>query len=129
MILPMSMYVLIWFSVYISYRVQIKQINESLERRRSGKDRYRPFILSEQPSVAVRDPIFFSRLADCSAILEEVLFMDMRKMIPVIAMIGVLVMFIWGYLEGTFAHSWLAVMAAGIVIVAVSIIGKGKQGS
>ncbi len=53
--------------------------------------------------------------------------MDMRKMIPVIAMIGVLVMLIWGYLD-TFEHSWLAIMAAGIVIVAVSIYEKDRQG-
>lgn len=37
MILPVCIYVLIWFSVYMSYRIQIRQINESLERRRSGK--------------------------------------------------------------------------------------------
>ena len=30
-------YAVIWFSVYISYRIQIQQINESLERKRSGK--------------------------------------------------------------------------------------------
>ena len=30
-------YVMIWFSVYMSYRIQIQKINEALERRNSGK--------------------------------------------------------------------------------------------
>lgn len=30
-------YVVIWFSVYMSYRIQIQKINEALERRNSGK--------------------------------------------------------------------------------------------
>ena len=50
----------------------------------------------------------------------------MRKMIPVIAMIGVLVMLIWGYLD-TFEHSWLAMLVVGIVIVAISIYEKDRQ--
>ncbi len=31
-------YVMIWFSVYMSYRIQIQKINEALERRNSGKE-------------------------------------------------------------------------------------------
>jgi len=50
----------------------------------------------------------------------------MRKMIPVAAMIGVLIFFIWGYLD-TFEHSWLTFIGAGIVIVAISIIGKDRE--
>ncbi len=50
----------------------------------------------------------------------------MRKMIPVVAMIGVLVMLIWGYLD-SFKYSWLAILAAGIVIVAISIYEKDRQ--
>ncbi|MBQ7700926.1 MAG: hypothetical protein IJT54_00830 [Candidatus Methanomethylophilaceae archaeon] len=53
--------------------------------------------------------------------------MDMRKMTPVIAMIGVLIFFIWGYLD-TFEHSWLTFIAVGIIIVAISIIEKDKRG-
>ena len=30
-------YVMVWFSVYMSYRIQIQKINEALERRNSGK--------------------------------------------------------------------------------------------
>ena len=32
------MYLLVWTSVYTSYRIQIQRINESLEKRRSGKN-------------------------------------------------------------------------------------------
>jgi len=53
--------------------------------------------------------------------------MDLRKMIPVIAMIGVFVMLVWGYFD-SFQYSWLAVVAAGIVIVAISIYEKDRQG-
>lgn len=52
--------------------------------------------------------------------------MDMRKMTPVIAMIGVLIFFIWGWLD-TFSHSWLIFIVVGIVIVAISIIEKDKE--
>ena len=42
----------------------------------------------------------------------------------IIAMVSVLVMLIWGYVEGSFEHSWLAVMAAGICMAAISMIRK-----
>jgi len=38
LIIPAAMYAMIWFSVYMSYRAEIRRINESLERRRSGKE-------------------------------------------------------------------------------------------
>ena len=44
----------------------------------------------------------------------------------IISMCAVLVMFIWGYIEGTFAHSWLAVFAGGIVVVIIRMIRKDK---
>lgn len=47
-----------------------------------------------------------------------------KRLIPVIAMISVFIMFIWSYLEGNWNHSWLAVMAGGIVITAISILSK-----
>ncbi len=47
----------------------------------------------------------------------------------IIAMVSVLVMLIWGYVEGSFEHSWLAVMAAGICMAAISMIRKDKRDS
>ena len=50
--------------------------------------------------------------------------MDAKKLIPIIAMVSVLVMFIWSYAAHSWEHSWLAVFAGGIAITAVSILGK-----
>ena len=44
-------------------------------------------------------------------------------------MVSVLVMLIWGYVEGSFEHSWLAVMAAGICMAAISMIRKDRRDS
>lgn len=51
---------------------------------------------------------------------------DIKKgtLCAIIGMVSILVMFIWGYIEGTFTHSWLAVFAGGIIIAAVSMIKK-----
>ena len=54
--------------------------------------------------------------------------MDARKLIPVVAMVSVLAMFVWSYLAGSYAHSWLAVFAGGIVITIISIFSKKKDG-
>lgn len=52
-----------------------------------------------------------------------------KKLIPIIAMISVLIMLVWGFIQGTFEYSWLAVMAGGIVIASVSILGKKADGN
>jgi hypothetical protein len=39
---------MIWFSAYTSYRAEIRRINESLERRRSGKE------YNAYPTITVR---------------------------------------------------------------------------
>ena len=53
--------------------------------------------------------------------------MDAKKLVPIIAMVSVLVMFVWSYLAGSYAHSWLAVFAGGIAITIVSILSKDKK--
>ena len=50
--------------------------------------------------------------------------MEPKKLIPIIAMVSVLLMFILMY--AGVKQSWLAVFAGGIAIVAVSILGKKK---
>lgn len=45
----------------------------------------------------------------------------MKKLIPVIAMISVLIMFIWGFL-GSFEYSWLAIMAGGTIMTAIHVL-------
>ncbi len=53
--------------------------------------------------------------------------MKPKILIPIVAMVSVFVMFIWSYLEGNWSHSWLAVMAGGIVIVIISMLIHGKE--
>ena len=50
-----------------------------------------------------------------------------KVIIPAIAMISVLAMFIWGYIEGTWEHCWLAVFAGGIAIVICSMVMKNSK--
>lgn len=47
----------------------------------------------------------------------------LKPYIPVISMIGLLVFFIWGFLD-TFQHSWLTFIVVGIIIVFISIYDK-----
>ena len=53
--------------------------------------------------------------------------MNTKKLIPIICMVSVLVMFAWGYLAGSFEHSWLAVFAGGIAVAILSILNKDKK--
>ena len=51
-----------------------------------------------------------------------------KKLIPIIAMVSVLIMLVWGFIQGTFQYSWIAVMAGGIAIVCVSMFSKKDGG-
>ena len=53
--------------------------------------------------------------------------MNKKKLIPIICMVSVLIMLVWGFL-GSFQYSWLAVFAGGIIIAAISILDK-KDGT
>ena len=56
--------------------------------------------------------------------------MDTKKLIPIVAMVSVLIMFLWGYLvPDGWSKNWLAVFAGGIIITAISIMNndKGKK--
>ena len=58
--------------------------------------------------------------------LKRFVIMDSRKLIPIVAMVSVLIFFVWGWLD-TFQRSWIIFIVAGIAIVALSIFGKEKQ--
>ena len=47
--------------------------------------------------------------------------MDLKKYIPVIAILSVLFMVAWGTLAGSYKHSWLAVFAGGCLIAVISV--------
>ena len=53
--------------------------------------------------------------------------MDLKKYIPVIAILSVLIMVAWGTLAGSYEHSWLAVFAGGCLIAVISNLNKGKS--
>ena len=53
--------------------------------------------------------------------------MDLKKIIPVICILSGVAMVVWGTLEGTYAHSWLAVFAGGALIAVLSILYKDKD--
>ncbi len=47
-----------------------------------------------------------------------------KALIPAICMISVLIMIIWGTIEGNYEHSWLAVFGGGILIAIISIMKR-----
>lgn len=53
--------------------------------------------------------------------------MDTKKLIPIIAIVSVGVMVLWGTLANDWSKSWLAVFAGGIAITCLSILGKDKK--
>jgi uncharacterized membrane protein YjjP (DUF1212 family) len=52
--------------------------------------------------------------------------MDNKKLVPVISMISVAVMIIWGLLANDWSKSWIAVFIGGIIIAILSIVNKQK---
>ena len=52
--------------------------------------------------------------------------MDTKKLIPIIAVVSVAVMVIWGTLANDWNKSWLAVFVGGIAMFVVNILNKDK---
>lgn len=50
--------------------------------------------------------------------------MDTKKLIPVISIVSVGVMVVWGMLANDWSKSWLAVFAGGIIIAVISSLNK-----
>ena len=50
--------------------------------------------------------------------------MDMNKLIPIISIISVCVMIIWGMVGNDWGHSWIAVFVGGVVIAILKILKK-----
>ena len=53
--------------------------------------------------------------------------MNMKMIIPIISILSVAVMIIWGTLANSYQYSWLAVFAGGIAIAVISIINSKKK--
>ena len=55
--------------------------------------------------------------------------MDMKKLAPIISILSVLVMILWGVLvPNGWSKSWLAVFVGGAIIAVLNIIYKGDDG-
>ena len=54
--------------------------------------------------------------------------MNSKMLIPIIAIISVAAMVVWGTIANSYQYSWLAVFAGGIAIVIVSFLTKSKNG-
>ena len=52
---------------------------------------------------------------------EEVVFMDIKKIIPIICMLSVGVMVVWGLLANDWSKSWIAVVIGGIIVACLSV--------
>ena len=50
--------------------------------------------------------------------------MDLKKWTPVVSIASVIIFFIWGWLEGSFKHSWLIFIVAGLVMVIMRAMDK-----
>ena len=53
--------------------------------------------------------------------------MDLKRWIPVIAIASVVLFFVWGWLEGTYAHAWISFLIAGLAMAVLRAMDK-KQG-
>ena len=53
--------------------------------------------------------------------------MELKKLIPVISIVSVAVMILWGMLGNAWDKSWLAVFVGGIAITVISILNKGNM--
>ena len=45
----------------------------------------------------------------------------------IISIIAVIIFFAWGYIEGTYQHSWMIFMVAGLAQVIVAAIKKSNK--
>ncbi len=47
--------------------------------------------------------------------------MDIKKIIPIICMLSVGVMVVWGLLANDWSKSWIAVVIGGIIVACLSV--------
>ena len=50
--------------------------------------------------------------------------MDLKKWTPVVSIASVIIFFLWGWLEGSFKHSWLIFIAAGLAMMIMRAMDK-----
>ncbi len=53
--------------------------------------------------------------------------MDKNKLYPIISIAAVIIFFIWGWIEGTFAHSWIIFLGVPLGMLIIKALGKGDM--
>lgn len=53
--------------------------------------------------------------------------MNLKFLYPIIAVVSVAVMIIWGTLANSYQHSWLAVFVGGIAMAVLSFVIAGTK--
>jgi hypothetical protein len=53
--------------------------------------------------------------------------MNIKILNTIIPMVSVLIFFIWGWIEGSYQHSWIIFMAAGMLMGVLKVIDKEKE--
>ena len=51
-----------------------------------------------------------------------------KQWTPAVSIAAVIIFFIWGFIEGSFKHSWLIFIVSGLVIVVFGILDKNNGG-
>lgn len=55
--------------------------------------------------------------------------MDFKKLAPIISMISVVVMIVWGFLANDWSKCWLSVVVGGLIIGILKVVGdNGNSG-
>ena len=53
--------------------------------------------------------------------------MDMKKIAPIISIVSVVIMLLWGMLGNGWSKSWIAVFIGGALIAILNIVNKDKK--
>lgn len=53
--------------------------------------------------------------------------MNMKMITPIISIVSVVIMMLWGFIVGDWSHAWLAVFIGGALIAILSIIEKNRS--
>ena len=53
--------------------------------------------------------------------------MNLKILNTVIPMVSLLIFFIWGWIEGSYQHSWIIFMVGGMLMGILSIVNKEKE--
>lgn len=53
--------------------------------------------------------------------------MNRKVLNMIIPMAAVLIFFVWGWIEGSYQHSWIIFMVSGMLMGVLGVLDKNKQ--